>query len=81
MHALVAITLLVKLDDASTTQPNLTNSIVGLVLILGLAALVVWVYLRSKSNRPVNELRDRYARGEITQDEFEARMDDLRRGR
>jgi hypothetical protein len=68
-------------SDTSSTQPSLLSSIVGLIFFFGIAALIVWAWMRQKSNRSMNELRDRYARGEIDQAEFDARMDALRQER
>lgn len=81
MNAGLLATAIRSAADASATQPSLLSSIIGLLFFILIAALIVWAYMRAKSNRPVNDLRDRYARGEIDQAEFEARMDDLRRER
>ncbi len=58
----------------------------GLWWILGLAALValVWVVVRisgaaSRENSPEGILKSRYARGEIDREEYQRRLEDLRK--
>jgi uncharacterized membrane protein len=65
-------------DASGGTQPSLTSSIVGLLFMFAVIVAILWAWMWSRRNRAVNELRDRYAKGEIDQTEFEARMDDLR---
>jgi hypothetical protein len=65
-------------DASGDTQPSLVSSIIGLIFFFAVIVAIIWVWMWSRRNRAVNELRDRYAKGEIDQAEFEARMDDLR---
>ncbi|HZV49812.1 MAG TPA: SHOCT domain-containing protein [Candidatus Dormibacteraeota bacterium] len=56
----------------------------GFLIVLLVAALLAWVVVRVRS-RPVTPdaleiLRQRYARGEIGREEYEARREVLRRG-
>lgn len=50
-----------------------------LVLLAGIGALVVWLLTRhgSRSETPVDILKRRYARGEITKETFERMKRDL----
>lgn len=60
----------------------LVSLIVPLAIAVAVIAVVVWAFRRSAPtgrNAAVDELRGRFARGEIDQSEFQARIETLTR--
>ena len=60
----------------------LLSVVVPLVITIAIIGVIVWAIRRSAptgKNAAIEELRTRFARGEIDQSEFQARMDVLTR--
>lgn len=55
---------------------------IALIIVIGLVIYTVWIFLISRfgtrQNSAVHILKERYARGEIDDDEFQKRMNRLK---
>jgi putative membrane protein len=85
---IIALVLIFAINGNSGNPPgHLLLILLAIFLVLFIVRMIFWSSRRRhwrqqlEKNRPIRILRERYARGEITKEQFDQMLQDIRRSR